>query len=316
MSYSEIDNLLKEIAKVAFDGKLVVFAGAGISKSMGIPDWTDLLKDLCKKSILSEYANDLDSFNEKYNVLADRCENHEIAQECYGKIDNVIYKETVRKNLKATSSQYSSAHMKILKLRSTIVTTNYDSGFRNAFNDYFYIKGRRDDYCEEILPEFDCQFLPNKVIYLHGKDNEDNIVLKTDDYEIFYNNPDSDLFALLRLLFKKKTLLFIGFSFDDIYILEAFRTIFTNNIETIRDCEGWKPGSGDRPNHYAFLSEPEQSLVEILESIGIKPVPHPKGIYIEGQNYIDKICEYIDDIKKQENTNYGPAREGLDALSR
>ena len=312
MTSSNVDNLLKEIA--GKKDKLVIFAGAGVSKAMGLPGWDDLLMNLCQKC---KFINGIDDeeLQKSYEMFTKGKSHHAVAQMCFDKLGEKTYKEIVRMNLNPSHAQYTSGHMKILKICNRIVTTNYDSGFKNAFLDYQYIKQEKRASLEEIsLPDFDCQIRSNKIMYLHGKDEEDNIILKTDDYNYFYGQNNNSLLRLLDELYRQFTLLFIGFSFDDVFLFNTFEDIFKAILEENVNNRDFKRDAKEiKPSHYAIMNPIDDVLVDKLRDVGITVIPHDEGRYIEGQHYIDKVCEYISENESKQNNTYRSG--GADVLS-
>lgn len=194
-----------------------IFAGAGLSASMGFVNWKGLLKDL---------ADELNLNIEKEHDLISVAQYH-FNKFKRGKINNKIKNEF-------TTLKNGSENHKILSRIGidTFWTTNYDQLIEKtleADGKTVERKLRNEDFGSNIKKK-------DAIVYkMHGdKDSPDEAILTKDDYETY--NDKRELFSTaLRGDLLSKTFLFIGFSFDDPnldYILGRIKILLKDNTPT------------------------------------------------------------------------------------
>lgn len=205
-------------------GDAAIFAGAGLSASLGFVNWKELLRDFAE-----ELKLDIDK---EHDLIS-------IAQYHYnkfqrGKINNKIKNEF-------TTLKEGSVNHKILSRIGieTFWTTNYDQLIEKSLElegKTVERKLRNEDFASNIKKK-------DAIVYkMHGdKDSPDDAVLIKDDYET-YNDKKEFFSTTLRGDLLSKTFLFIGFSFDDPnleYILGRIKILLKHNT----------------PTHYCFFKE-------------------------------------------------------------
>lgn len=204
---------------------IIPFLGAGVSVPFNLPSWKNLLlelnkglnstdEDLYKRFVTSgDYMKAL-SFLKSYSTL-------------YNNID--IMKKDIKQHLerKYNKSINFNEHniVDILNLQPQIVlTTNYD----NIISEQL-IKLKNELALPKILSQLeDLQDLlfdrKTKVIHLHGNMEMPNTMIVTqEDYDALYL--DEKIVHILNGIMSNKTLLFIGFSFDDKYFQNLYERI-------------------------------------------------------------------------------------------
>lgn len=202
----KIDNRLKEAIE---NNNLVVFAGAGVSKYLGLPDWKNLLIGSVNHLKNEKYSNLIGNIGEDADLirLFDQIENNDRGQ----------IKKFISQTFRISRNNTFELHKSILRLTSQIVTTNYDQVFEFAYNQLY----------DENFPNITVQ---NKdklnsagihksnefIFYLHGNaSSPESCAVFTSDYRKIYNSKSPSLFSL-KSLATSKVILFIGFSFNDI----------------------------------------------------------------------------------------------------
>lgn len=206
------------------NGDAAIFAGAGLSASLGFVNWKGLLKDL---------ADELNLNIDKEHDLLSIAQYH-FNKFKRGKINNKI------KNEFTTLKMGSENHRSLSRIGiDTFWTTNYDQLIEKtleADGKTVERKIRNEDFASNIKKK-------NAIVYkMHGdKDSPDEAVLIKDDYETY--NDKKELFSTaLRGDLLSKTFLFIGFSFDDPnldYILGRIKILLKDNT----------------PTHYCFFKQ-------------------------------------------------------------
>lgn len=215
--------------------RLVLFVGAGLSRSAGAPDWRGLLNSLiglCKKELVP---------------IADESELHNLVNG--PSADMLIAAGYLQDQLKERMDQHiydtlqglsiQDVHRTIVQLPiAGIVTTNFDTLLESAYREVLGISPTivlpRDVHTLARIDE-----RKPWVLKLHGtSDAPSNIVLSTRDFEDLMNNAAA-MTTLTRLL-QQYTFLFLGFSLNDpdtLDLLSRLRISF----------------SGRQRRHYALM---------------------------------------------------------------
>lgn len=221
---SEQLRFINEFVVEINNGDAAIFAGAGLSASLGFVNWKELLRDLAE-----ELKLDIDKEHDLLSIA-----QYHFNKFKRGKINNKI------KNEFSTLNEGSDNHKILARLDiETFWTTNYDQLIERtleAEGKTVELKIRNEDFASNIKKK-------NAIVYkMHGdKDSPDEAVLLKDDYETY--NDKKELFSTaLRGDLLSKTFLFIGFSFDDPnleYVLSRIKILLKDNT----------------PTHYCFFRE-------------------------------------------------------------
>lgn len=220
---------LRNIVSARNQGRLVIFAGAGVSVESSVPGWSDLISGL---------QGDIDEPISNYL---------ELAQAYIDKHGNKEFQERLRDILKFGRTKYNPIHEKIININPLhIVTTNFDNHFEQIHEE----KGFKYSI---VKKDADLPYSKSESLYvkMHGDLGERNIILTKDQFENYHDNfPLIDGFV--RGLFASKLVLFVGFSFDD------------PNLKEIRKWVGnILKSDGQRP--YIILNTISQKRREKLE---------------------------------------------------
>lgn len=250
----EYPELLVEAIK---NDKLVIFCGAGIS--MSEPTKLPSFNDLSEK--IAELTNQA-----KRNVESD--------EQYLGRVENLGHEvhTLVCNILTGSELQPNTNHETLIdffKKDIRIVTTNYDIMLESVLEK----KGRSSKrYSYPALPYGD-QF--SGIVHLHGDVNcPSNIVLTDSDFGksyMYYGNVTS----FLRSLFESEyTVLFIGYSYNDI-VLKYF-------TRSLPDLSGKK--------RYIFTSSDQSSNYQLL---GLTPIIHEKNNYKQIYDSLLRISNLV-----------------------
>jgi hypothetical protein len=256
----EIPNQLKDaIAKE----NLVIFAGAGLSKKFQLPNWEQMVIELIKKINKSQYEDFIPLIK---NGLLTPLEVIDKLKPEHNEIKKYI-KEKFDLN-----KQISELHKKLLKLTNQIVTTNYDNAFELVADSGIEIVTNNSPYNITQIHKSTNKY----ILKLHGTFSEpDNCLIFSDDYNKIYQE-DSPAKEKLKSIFSEKTILFIGFSFNDSdlnNIFESMNRIFKNHNK-----------------HFILIEKIEKiAKYDFIETIKIDS-------YDEIEKYIDACIKYKDDV--------------------
>ncbi|EFB2327077.1 SIR2 family protein [Escherichia coli] len=195
---AEVEAFIRTYVKDLEEGVAAVFAGAGLSRTSGFVNWSELLREIAEELGLSvELEHDLIS----------------VAQ--YHVNKNNSSTGLARKILEEFSEQAepSEAHKILARLPiRTYWTTNYDTLIEDSLKENYRVADikRRTDDLISTRPKRDA------VVYkMHGDvSSPGDAILYKAQYEQYYKTHEGFVTALSGDLISK-TFLFIGFSFTD-----------------------------------------------------------------------------------------------------
>lgn len=271
------------------NGDAAIFAGAGLSASLGFVNWKGLLKDLAEELNLNiEKEHDLVSIAQYHFNKFKR-----------GKINNKI------KNEFTTLKEGSENHKILSRIGiDTFWTTNYDQLIEKtlqADGKTVERKIRNEDFASNIKKK-------DATVYkMHGdKDSPDEAVLTKDDYETY--NDKKELFSTaLRGDLLSKTFLFIGFSFDDPnldYILGRIKILLKDNTPTHfcffkevieKDFNNPSKSTDENKEDFLYAKVKQELKIEDLIRYGIN------AVMINEYSDITSILSEIEKRTKRKN---------------
>jgi hypothetical protein len=208
-----IPNALIEQIKTS---RCVLWCGAGLSVSFGLPTWKLLIFRMVQACAENGLSN---TELEELNKLQDSGYLDDVADFCRGSLGEQEYRELLRRIFEPVNIS-STLHQKLLKIPfSAILTTNYDKLIEHAI-------ATRDFKIPPVFTNHDAPTLWLRlarneffILKIHGDiERPETIVLSSKDYtaHIFGNRP---FIQFLQLLLTAKSVLFIGTSFTEPYIL-------------------------------------------------------------------------------------------------
>lgn len=217
---SDIENLqianARRIYEASKNNDLVVFVGAGVSANSDVPTWRDLIKEF-KKSLP--------------NSVKDEQDYLKVAQLYKEAIPPGDYLNSIQVILKEGKTHPNPIHDAILRLNPChIITTNYDNLIETA------VENSRCHY-SVIRDDKDIPFAKSSrfIIKMHGDFISRKIVLTETDY-YNYSNEYPLIDTLVKSIFASKTILCVGFSFNDLnlkIILNKIQSMLGNNAKPI-----------------------------------------------------------------------------------
>lgn len=242
----EIEIFIKLFLQELQENNAAIFAGAGLSASVGYVNWKELLRPLAEElGVNVDTEHDLVSLAQYH--LNDNG-RHRINQQLLNEI--------------ATNKEPSDNHRILARLPiSTYWTTNYDKLIEKTLEQAGKIADVKytNNHLATTKPS------RNAIVYkMHGDiDHPDTAVITKDDYEKYVIDRGPYVTALAGDLVSK-TFLFLGFSFTDPnldYVMSRIRISFKEH-QRQHFCIFKKCSKDDFDNDDAFFqAEIKQSLV-------------------------------------------------------
>lgn len=242
---------MKELIDKIKAGNVILFVGAGVSATLNLPTWSELLAVIAKKmgydpEIFSMYGEPL-VLTEFYEIEKGNLKELTRWMKDSWKPDDRMLRD-------------SSVHQKILELDFPIIyTTNFDNCLERAYQlqkKPFTKIVKVQDICK-------CKRGKTQIVKLHGDvSNFRNIVLTESNY-FDRMNFESPLDIKLRSDILGKSILFIGYSLTDINIRLLLYKL--NKL--------WGNGNKkSQPQSYIFMATPNRIQETVLRSRNITPI--------------------------------------------
>jgi len=249
------------LKKAILEDKVVVFIGAGISISAGLPSWSGIVEKVLQNDSVEKndaYLNALKAGVLSPLEVLDKLKNKNRIE-----VYKVFENET---SLKAISPIYNH----ISNISRRIITTNYDELIEHnlklaAIDPSSIYNLQKIDSANEFL------------FKIHGSRNAiDHAVIFTDDYEALYSNPNGLAKFQLNKILSSNSCLFLGFSMADNYVCELF-----DNLSAMYDGLGRKHYaiSTSRINHdfvTSILIDDHSQLESALAELGTVSLHTPQ----------------------------------------
>lgn len=212
MSY---ESHLQKIQEAKDDHKLVFFIGSGMSKNVGLPDWSELINELKK---------DLNNVNDSDKEKVD---NLKVAQLYFLEFGEYEYIKKIKSFFPLEKTSTPNTHKLLIKIfPQYIITTNWDTVIEKAIDDemalYDIVRSDR-----ELINTSSTR----KLIKMHGDIEIGNIVFKEDDYlEYSQNFPLIENYV--KSILSTNTVIFLGYSYNDINL--KYITKWIQNSSKVR----------------------------------------------------------------------------------
>jgi hypothetical protein len=188
---------VKDFVKDLAENNVAIFAGAGMSRTSGYVNWSELLSDIADELGLS--------IDKEFDLVS--LAQYHVNEKSRAKLSKKIIEEYGEDN-DITENHRILARLPI----ATYWTTNYDHLIEKALKD----ANKVIDVKHQIEQIFNTRPKRDVVIYkMHGDaDHPTKATLTKEDYEAYHTTHEPFISALIGDLITK-TFLFIGFSFTD-----------------------------------------------------------------------------------------------------
>ncbi|MEV9593178.1 tetratricopeptide repeat protein [Aliarcobacter butzleri] len=283
----------EELKRLISENKVIPFVGAGVSKDVkyksgekAFVNWKELLIKLNEKVSNENKKNGINSF-----LKDDEIDYLEIADMIEKELTTTEFNKTLKDIFDINFNEIDASTLELAKTIwelncKLIITTNYDKVLYQACSDInkkFWDIEAIHEQATSLRDE-----IPHSTIWhLHGHiDNVNNIILTSKKYNELYttdstNSKYKSALETLRHIISSKSILFIGFSLDDEFVL--------NQLNRTIEIFG-----GNSHEHYVLCKK------------GSNPNTLNKNIKVieyenHGQDLIDKIKSLIPTSTCSEN---------------
>nr|MBF0682259.1 SIR2 family protein [Pseudomonas sp.] len=240
---------MEELKQAYRRGKLILFAGAGVSAGLGLPTWPELADEMARQ--LGYEPAEFSGYGD-YRTLAEYYRIRKGLDSLYGWMASEWHRSEI-------DIRDSEIHRLIVEGRfQSIYTTNFDH----------WIEAAHEAYSKEFVKitcVADLARMPDgarQIVKFHG-DLDDPATIVLDETSYFERlGFESPLDIKLRADVLGSSVLFVGYSISDINIRLLFHKL-------ARIWDGRQNGAR-RPASYLFLSRPNPVAEAVLGQWDIK----------------------------------------------
>jgi NAD-dependent SIR2 family protein deacetylase len=286
---------IRELQKLYNQNQIVPFLGAGLSVPFNIPDWAELIKD-CAISMGIQNINGTNFLPMLELSLGnyDYWEAVRVIKKYLIRSDEDIQQYIVSRIVSNTKRDVENKEHNYSDLCKygfdTFLTTNYDHVLAKYLNSDYMPINLKD--VNSNMQSLITQNGNRRIFHLHGNISESSsIVISEEKYkELYNNNKYKTLFSLFTGV---KTFLFIGFSFNDVFIQQ----IIKDNNEFFNS------------KHYIILANPtHENRVMLKEKYNIETIAYNPSNSLHAEEIrkiLDSIC-----VKSEDGTSTPIAGDG------
>lgn len=243
--------MIDELKRSIKNKNTILFVGAGISASLGLPTWSELI---------SEIAQNLEYDDKLFSQYGDNLTLAEYYMIKKGRIGELRSWMDRNWNISNDKIKSSKIYESIANLDFPIIyTTNYDHCLENALKHW----GKNYKAIIDVDDLVNLDSNTTQIIKFHGDITSDESIVLTESSYFKRLDFESPLDIKLRSDMLGKSILFIGYSLSDINI-----RLLIYKLDQL-----WKNSNeSKRPKSYIFLPTPNPIQEEVLKSRGIVPI--------------------------------------------
>ncbi|WXR60951.1 SIR2 family protein [Peptostreptococcaceae bacterium AGR-M142] len=279
-------NIIKELQKKYREKNIIPFLGAGLSIPFNIPDWNKLIRDCALGMGIEDVQGtsflpmlDMDLKNYDYwgavsiiKKYLNRSED-DIQEFIVNTIDTSIPDEII-----SIDNNYEDLGKYGFNL---YFTTNYDHIMSNYLESNFTPVNLKD--VKSNIQALISNSKVKRIFHLHGNmSDSSSIVISSEKYKELY---DDDVYKSLFSVFSGvKTFLFIGFSFNDVFI----QNIIKDNNEYFKS------------KHYIILPNPtNENIRHLKQNYNIETISYNPA----ESSHCEEIRKILSDICSNTTNN-------------
>jgi hypothetical protein len=265
---------LSELGTAIAERRAILFAGAGITMSVGLPSWDELLAQIGMELDIDPRA--LLGPDLSYHTLA---EFYRIKRGSIGPLRSWMDRHWSVSEKQVVESE---VHRIIVELDFPIIyTTNYDRNLEVAFRAHGkpFVKISNASDITKIREN------ETQIVKFHGDfDDDASLVFAETDYleRLAFNSP---LDVKFRADAMASTILFVGYSMSDLNI----RLLLYRIWKTWRES-GYEH---DRPRSYVLMIQPNPVQEAVMAQWGITP------IIAEGEAPSDALLAFLRALRRE-----------------
>jgi len=270
---------IEDLARSVRDRQAILFVGAGVSMVVGLPSWQELIDHMTNELGLEGEAEQGRSLG--HPILA---EYYRLRHGSIGPLRSWMDREWKVSEERVRDSRI---HQLIVQLDAPLIyTTNYDRNLEVAYG----LAGRP---FAKIANARDLTFArqeDTQIVKFHGDfDDDDSLVLTESDY-FSRLNFDSPLDVKFRADAMSRTLLFIGYSMQDLNIRLLLHRIW----------ESWSRSAYERnrPQSYVFLPRAGPAQEAVLNRWGIRVltsrIADPEGALTD---FLERLATKVGELR-------------------
>lgn len=238
---------LDELKEAIKQKNVILFVGAGVSKNLGLPNFSELIDKVAE---LLDYDPEIFKSLSNYQSLL---EYYKIKKKSIGELRSYM---DIKWHDSTIKIETSAIHKLIVQLGFPIIyTTNYDKWLERAF-DYYNKKYTKIVNVKDFIEVKDGV---TQIVKFHGDFSDDDSIVLTESSYFERLEFSSPLDIKLRSDMLGNTLLFIGYSLEDVNM--RFLIYKLNKI--------WSEYKEYRPKSFIFLTKPNEIEETVLKERGI-----------------------------------------------
>jgi len=209
---SRIPDVPEEIRDAVNSGTLAVFIGAGVSRLVGCEGWDQLANNLVRRC----HREDIIIYKE-YETLSQIPDHKKTITICYNLFKNnhiadVFFEEMNSSLREGDDIETPNIYDDIYNLRGLFITTNADTHFDRLFYPP-NILYRASDFRENRLDS-------TNLYHIHGSIRDRNSLIFTVPAYMRRYTEDQEFKRFLERIFRKYTVLFLGYGVGEFEILD------------------------------------------------------------------------------------------------
>jgi hypothetical protein len=267
------NNIPESLIRAIKQKRAILFAGAGLSSSLGLPLFDVLTNHLAKELGIKETANiDFPLLAEYYFLRTPG------QDELFRWMREKWHPENIR-------IQESQAHNDILRLDFPVIyTTNYDSWIERAFE----ATGKPFRRVINVRDLAKSRPGETEIIKFHGDFDAPNTIVLTESDFLKRMGLEEPLDIRLRSDSMARPILFVGYSLSDPnirYLLYRLRQLWSQHLD-----------ESTKPRSYILMVERDDVQESLLRGRGVEPIVFANDTPSAGlTNFFNALCEAVVD---------------------